>query len=161
MGINWKLLVAQGVNFFALLLLLNYFLYKPLIKLMNDRRQRIENGLRDADLAKQELNNAEAMKREEILKGERAALVIIEDANKAGQAHKDKMRKDAEAEAEAMKKKTEDLGKRLIQREMENLGKNSKELVERAIFEAVGLNPEQIDQKLTADAMGAIKKLTA
>ncbi|MDO8493253.1 MAG: hypothetical protein Q7S19_01775 [bacterium] len=159
LGINWKLLIAQGVNFFALVLLLNYFLYKPLVKLMNDRRARIEEGLKNADDAKKRLAEIDDLRQAEVMKGEKAALVIIEDANKSGQAHKDKIKKEAEAEAEAMKKKTEELGRRLIQREMENLEKNSKELIEKAIFESVGLHPTEIDHKLVSDAVGAIKRL--
>jgi F-type H+-transporting ATPase subunit b len=159
LGINWKLLVAQGANFFVLVILLNQLLYKPLVNLINERRKKIEEGLRNADTADKRLEEAELMKQEEILKGERAGLVIMEDAQKEGQNYKDKARKEAEVEAEAMKRKTEDLGRRLIQREMENLEKNSKELIEKAISEAVGLNPAQIDKKLVEDAMLAIKKL--
>lgn len=159
LGINWKILIAQGVNFFALVILLNYFLYKPLVKLMNDRRAKIEEGLKNADDAKKRLSEIDALQQEEVMKGEREALSIIEEANKSGQAQKDKARKDAEAESEAMKRKTEELGRRLIQREMDNLEKNSKELIEKAIFESVGLHPKEVDEKLVSDAVGAIKRL--
>lgn len=159
LGINWKILVAQGVNFFLLVILLNSLLYKPLIKLINERRKKIEDGLRNAETAEIKIQEAEVLKQEEILKGERAGLLIMEDAQREGEAYKDKARTDAEALAAAMKLKTEDLGRRLLQREMENLEKNSKTLIEKAISEAVGLNPKQIDQKLVSDAMIAIKKL--
>ncbi len=159
LGINWKLLIAQGVNFFALVILLNYFLYKPLVKLINDRRVRIEAGLRNADEAKRRLAEIDGLRQQEVMKGEKQALVIMEEANKAGQSYKDKVKKEAELETEAMKKKTEELGRRLIAREMDNLEKNSKDLIEKAIFESVGLHPSEIDEKLVSDAMVTIKKL--
>lgn len=159
LGINWKLLIAQGVNFFALVVLLNYFLYKPLVKLMNDRRARIEEGLKNAENADKRLKEIADLRQEEVKRGERAAILIIEEANKTADNHKEKAKKEAEVDAEAMKKKTEELGRRLIQREMDNLEKNSRELIEKAIFESVGLHSSEIDQKLVSDAVSAIKKL--
>lgn len=159
LGINWRLLIAQGVNFLLLVILLTYFLYKPLVKLLNERRVRIEGGLRDADLAEKKLGEIEVLKKEEILKGERAALVIIENANKDGQINRANIIKRAEEDAAEVKAKTEDLGRRLIQRELNNLENNAKDLIEKAIFASVELHPEDIDEKLVTDAVGIIKKM--
>ena len=54
-GVNWKLLVIQGVNFGVLLLLLYKFLYKPLFAMLDKRPQAIADGLRDAEEAKSEM----------------------------------------------------------------------------------------------------------
>lgn len=159
LGINWKLLIAQGVNFFALVILLNYLLYKPLVRLINDRRRKIEEGLKNAKDAEVRLSEIDDLRKEEVRKGERTALEIIELANKEGRASREIARKEAEVEAKLMKKKTEDLGRRLIQREMDNLEKNSREIVKKAIFASVGINPGKIDEKLVDDAVTAIKKL--
>ena len=48
-GINWKLLVVQIVNFGILLVILYYFLYKRVIDLLEDRREKINQGLLDAE----------------------------------------------------------------------------------------------------------------
>ena len=37
-GINWKLLLIQGINFSVLLAILSYFLYRPLMKVIDERR---------------------------------------------------------------------------------------------------------------------------
>ena len=44
LGINWELLVSQAVNFALLLIVLRLFVYKPLLKLLHDRRARIQDG---------------------------------------------------------------------------------------------------------------------
>src|SRR3989338_7402288 len=160
LGINWKLLIAQAVNFFLLVALLNYFLYKPLVKLINDRRQKIENGLADAAEADKRIGEADALKREEILKGERAALVIIEDANKDGQERKKEIIELARREAGDIKENAEEMKRRLVQREFENIGKNAGELVREAIFASVRLNPETIDEKLVSDAVAELKQMS-
>lgn len=50
-GINWKLLVVQIVNFGVLLVILYYFLYKRVIALLEQRRQKINEGLLKAEEA--------------------------------------------------------------------------------------------------------------
>ena len=51
LGINWELLLSQAVNFALLLIVLRIFVYKPVLKLLRDRRERIEGGLIKADEA--------------------------------------------------------------------------------------------------------------
>ncbi|MDO8520636.1 MAG: F0F1 ATP synthase subunit B [bacterium] len=53
-GVNWKLLLIQGLNFGLLLLVLYKFLYKPLFALLDKRQLAIEKGLKDAEAASHE-----------------------------------------------------------------------------------------------------------
>ena len=57
-GVNWKLLLIQAVNFGLLLSALTYFLYKPLLKMLDDRRDKIAEGVRAAEAADQRLADA-------------------------------------------------------------------------------------------------------
>ena len=54
-GIRWELVVIQAVNFGLLLLILWWFLYRPLVAIMAKRQQVIEQGVRDAEVAKERL----------------------------------------------------------------------------------------------------------
>ena len=58
-GVNWKLLLIQGVNFGLLLVLLYRYLYKPLFALIEKRQRVIEKGLSDAASAKLEKEKVE------------------------------------------------------------------------------------------------------
>ncbi len=58
-GIDWRLLIIQAVNFGVLLVALTYFLYKPVLNILDERRKKIEQGVKDASDAKHELENAE------------------------------------------------------------------------------------------------------
>ena len=42
LGIEWKLLLAQGLNFILLLIILRKFLYKPILKMLDERRAKAE-----------------------------------------------------------------------------------------------------------------------
>lgn len=45
LGIDWRLFIAQVVNFIILLVLLQRFLYKPLVTMLDTREARLKKGL--------------------------------------------------------------------------------------------------------------------
>ncbi len=45
LGIDWRLFIAQSINFIILLVLLRKFLYKPLISMLDKREARLQKGL--------------------------------------------------------------------------------------------------------------------
>ena len=81
-GVNWKLLLIQGVNFGILMLLLYRFLYKPILALLDKRQQMIEKGINDAREATQE---------KELITKEKAS--IIAEARADGGKIVDELRK--------------------------------------------------------------------
>lgn len=50
-GIDVKLITVQIINFAILLVLLSYFLYKPVLKVLADREATIKKGIKDAEAA--------------------------------------------------------------------------------------------------------------
>ncbi|MCW5860342.1 MAG: hypothetical protein KIS63_18770, partial [Caldilineales bacterium] len=71
LGINGPFLLAQIINFVVLFLLLRRFLFPPLVKMLDQRRQRIAEGLAAADVARKEAE------------GERARLMAQIEAERA------------------------------------------------------------------------------
>lgn len=61
-GIDWRLIVIQIFNFALLLALLWYFLYKPVLAMLDARKEKIEQGVRDAEAAGEKLAVAEEEK---------------------------------------------------------------------------------------------------
>lgn len=55
LGIDWKLLIAQGVNFVVLLWVLKRYAYKPILRALEARTKKIEQGLKDAALSQEKL----------------------------------------------------------------------------------------------------------
>jgi F-type H+-transporting ATPase subunit b len=62
-GINGKLIVVQIVNFAILAGVLTYFLYTPILKLLNDREAKIKKGVEDAEKAEEALAQADTEKK--------------------------------------------------------------------------------------------------
>ena len=95
-------LIAQILNFIVLLWVLAKFAYKPLIKAMNDRRNRIIN---DLDSAEQTRLDAEALKVqyvEQMANARQEATEIVDKANKVAQNLHDEFMEQARAEKDAM-----------------------------------------------------------
>ena|SRR3989344_4545797 len=57
-GINWQLLLVQALNFGVLLYVLWYFLYTPILKLIDDRQKKIAEGVQTAEAAERKLADA-------------------------------------------------------------------------------------------------------
>ena len=80
LGLNYKLIIAQSVNFVLLLLILQRLAYKPLLKMLKDRSDKIEKSLVQAKKIEEELKNTEETKLAEIKKAKEEAGVIIKEA---------------------------------------------------------------------------------
>ncbi len=59
-GIDWRLLIIQAVNFALLLSVLTYFLYRPVLKIIDERRAKIAESVRISQEAAQRLLEAKA-----------------------------------------------------------------------------------------------------
>jgi len=115
-GIDWRLLIIQMINFGILLLVLWYFLYRPLVRMIYRRQEKIKQGVLDAERIEKEFIEVED-KRKEILsaatheadtivkagkqRGEREQHDIIASAREVSE----KMISDAELEGKEVKDK--------------------------------------------------------
>ncbi|MEK7460126.1 MAG: F0F1 ATP synthase subunit B [Patescibacteria group bacterium] len=132
-GINWKLLLIQGINFGLLLLILWHFLYKPVIKMVDVRRERIAQGIRDAEQSERELGEAEAQKarilREATLKGD----ALIEAAKKHAEAEEHAIIKEAHRKATHLLNESE---RRMAREHEEMLQSAEREVARMAVLAA-------------------------
>ena len=101
-GITWSLFIAQAVNFAIVLVALWYFLYKPVMAMLEKRRALVAKGVADAARAGEMLAGAdgEAMKRVSAAEGQAEAIVAT--ARESANAEKARLLKEAEARAAAM-----------------------------------------------------------
>jgi F-type H+-transporting ATPase subunit b len=158
LGIDWKLLLAQAANFLVLVVILRLTVYKPLVKMLSERRKRIEQGMADAKAAHDRLENVEQIEKEKIAEAEREGLAILGRIEQTG--------KEREIEAiKALKKKEEDIitnaervaSARKLEKQ-EELYREAVGLVKQAMIKTVETRPEAIDEALIAKAIEQLKK---
>ncbi len=80
LGIDWKLLIAQGVNFLILLYILKRFVYKPMLAFLDERAGKIESGLHNAEAATKRLEEAEKEHKELLTEAQKQARNIVDEA---------------------------------------------------------------------------------
>lgn len=55
LGVDWKLLIAQAINFVVLLFVLKRYAYGPILRALEARTKKIEQGLKDAAASEEKL----------------------------------------------------------------------------------------------------------
>ena len=111
LGINWGLLIAQLINVIFVVWLLTAFLYRPILNMLNQRTNRIQEGLQDAEKVREQLANAKRDYDAELARARQEAAGVLAQAQERAraqaaeiiaQAHRDaeKIKSDALAQAE-------------------------------------------------------------
>lgn len=83
-GIDWRLLIVNTVNFALVLGVLWYFLYQPLLRMLDKRRELVAQGVIDAQNAEKHLTEIERSKDEILATAGREADDVLSKARKAG-----------------------------------------------------------------------------
>jgi F-type H+-transporting ATPase subunit b len=133
-GVDWPHFIAQLVLFLIVYFVLNKYAFGPLLKILDERRKRIEEGQLNAEKIKKQLAEAELRYQE-----------ILRKANDDAQLLLDESRKNNEAFSKG---------------EMEKAVKESAAIVERARHEIASERNLMVDQ-VKREMTGLIIKTTA
>jgi F-type H+-transporting ATPase subunit b len=101
-GINLPVLVAQIINFTVLLIILRLVVYKPVLKMLDDRRERIREGLSAAERSQQQAVEASREAQAEIDVARREGQQIVAQAQTVAQRLQEEGRQQAQVQQEAM-----------------------------------------------------------
>jgi F-type H+-transporting ATPase subunit b len=82
-GVSWHLLIAQIISFTIVCIFLYKFAYKRVLAVLEERRQRIAEGLANADRIKAEVARTEAQRLEVLSQANAQANKLIEEARAA------------------------------------------------------------------------------
>lgn len=123
-GINGKLLIAQLINFGVLFAGLSYLLYKPVMKILDERSEKIAEGVRSAEEATEKASHADEEVKAKLHTAEQEADAIVAGSRETATNERTRIIKEAEAraaslEADAQARATEDAQKVLRESEKE------------------------------------------
>lgn len=100
MLIDWFTVAAQIVNFIILALLLRLFLYKPVLKAITQRKQKIAGELADADAIREEALGMKALYEERYRELEAERSRLLSEAREEAESEKAWRMEEARKEAE-------------------------------------------------------------
>ncbi len=78
--IDWMLIIAQLVNFAIVLFVLKRYAYGPVLKMMTERSEKIEKGVKDAEHAHKKLAEIAEKEKEVLVEAKKQATAIIAQA---------------------------------------------------------------------------------
>jgi len=98
LGINLGYLLVQVFNFLIIFAILAAWMYKPLLNMMQERRETIAKGLEDARIASEARENAEKKAEEILAKAQQESGKIVREATERGERVRAEIKEAAEAE---------------------------------------------------------------
>ena len=102
LGINTGVLITQVVTFIILLVVLRFVAYKPLMRMLDERSQKVKESMEQAEAVKEQSANAEEEVKKQLAEASREGQDRIARAVKAGEEVKQKAQEDARQEAETL-----------------------------------------------------------
>jgi F-type H+-transporting ATPase subunit b len=152
-GVTWQLFISQAISFSIVAFLLHRFAYKPIIAVLEERRQRIADSLENADKIKAELARAETERKEILSKANGEANKVIEEARAAAAQLQERETQNAARQAEQIIRQAREAAAAEHTRMLAELRREVGRLVVLTTTKVTGkvLTPED-QQRLAAEA---------
>jgi F-type H+-transporting ATPase subunit b len=158
-GVDWSHLMAQIISFCIVCAVLYRFAYRPVLKMLEERRRQIELGLTNAEKIKAELAQTEAQRQEVMMQANGQATRLIEEARVAAARVEEQETHKAMATAEQIIVKSREAAAQDYARMLAELKREVGRLVVQTTATVTGkiLTPE--DQRRLAE--DTARQLTA
>ncbi len=160
-GVDWKLLLAQLINFAILFVVLRKFAYKPIVGMLRKRREDIEKGISFTKEAEENLKSAGEKECQIIEQAKEQALGIVDESQNIAKEKKEEAIKETVKKAEAIisdAKKSAELEKakmgEIVYQDAENLIKRGLEKV------LLKMSAKERDKALIEEALKELKAAT-
>jgi F-type H+-transporting ATPase subunit b len=109
LGIDIKILIGQILNFAILFFVLKKFAFPYFFKILENRRKKIEEGVRKEEIARRKLEEIKELSKRVQLKSQKKAREIIEQAKKIAEKEREKILRETEEKKERILKETQEM----------------------------------------------------
>jgi len=144
LGINLGYLLVQIFNFLIVLVVLRAWVYKPVVGLLQKRRETIAQGLEDARVAAEARANAEQEAESVVAEAQQKANNIVREATDRAEQAAAEVKTEAEKEAEQARQSALAEGEQLKNRA---LGEVRNQVAALAVAAAQKVINEALDEK--------------
>jgi F-type H+-transporting ATPase subunit b len=144
LGIDLPTFVAQLVSFLILMGALIFLGYRPIRKMLDERAERIKEGLAQAEASREEYVRVRMVVEEEIGRAREEAQTIIAEAAQMGGKLKEEAKQEARKEAQAIIDRAR---KEMDQERARSIDDLRKEFVDTAVIIAGKVISETLDRE--------------
>jgi F-type H+-transporting ATPase subunit b len=150
-GVNWPHLLAQIASFCIVCLVLYRFAYRPVLKMLDVRRQQIALGVANAEKIAAELARTEAQRKEVMARANEQASKLIGEARAAAAGVRERETQKAVAAAQEIMLKAREAAAREHDRMLAELKREVGRLVVQATAAVTGKILTSEDQRRLAE----------
>lgn len=144
LGINAFQLIAQGINFAILLLVLKRFLYKPVLKLLESRQQQIAASAARAAEVERKIEELESREKDMLMQAKVKADELVKESRR--EAKKTSQAILAEAENQLAVQRSQ-----MIENAQEEISRMKADFHRLVIKEAVNVANEALKKLLSSE----------
>lgn len=105
LGVNWGMLIAQMINFGILLVALSYLLYRPVMRVLDERRERVRQSMEHASTLERQVEEMEKQRKTRMKEMDDQAKEFIAQAKQQADGMKKEIVDGAKAEVDQMLEK--------------------------------------------------------
>lgn len=143
LGINPVLLITQIINFIILLFILKRFLYKPILEMLEKRRAKIADGLKNAKEIEEKLRAAKRIEEERLREVKERTREILGEAKERAEKMRTEILKKSEDEAGQILEKAK---AEIRNEKLKMLGEVKKEAADLMTAAVVKILESQLDK---------------
>ena len=137
LGIDWQVMVAQLVNFILLIGVLSFFVYRPVLRLLDDRRERIRKSMEDAKQIENQKRDFDQHRTAKLRTVDAESGKMLENAKQLAEGMKKEILAGAEKEAAQIlakaKQQADDDRARLMQEAQESVATMVLKMTEKVL----------------------------
>lgn len=128
---DWFTIVIQLVNFLILVWLLKRFLYKPILRAIDEREKHIANQIKDAEKSKAEANSLMEEYRQKNADMDQQRQTMLNNIHTEIESERRKLREQTHTEIENLRTRLHET----LREEQDNIGNEIKHRTQKGIFE--------------------------
>jgi F-type H+-transporting ATPase subunit b len=162
LGVTWSMLIAQLINFGILLAALTYLLYKPVLRVVDERRERVRQSMEHAAKLERDVSEMEKERKKRLKELDDQAKTFLEEARVQADASKKEITDAAQAEVVLMlekgRKQLEDERRKLLADLQKTVTLVSVQLAEKVLHrEFSDTDQKRLMQSLEQDVPALIR----
>lgn len=147
LGINLGYLISQMVNFLLLLVILWIFLYKPIVRLLDRRREKIKTDLEEAERARSQAEGARQQYEKQLEEAKEERRSILAQAREQAEKMREEVLETARAEARELLAKAEEETEALRRQALAGAQDEIADLAIAAASKVVGESLDEEDHR--------------
>jgi len=150
-GVDWPHLISQIISFAIVCFLLQRFAYKPILRMLAQRRQQIADGIAEREQIRDELAHAQARRQAVMVQAAEDASEVIQEARVAAARVRESETQKAISNAELIIVKAHEAASQEHDRMLRELKRELGGLVIQATSIATGKVLSEEDQRRMAE----------